>query len=131
MLGVERDQQRDDRVPRVGSPRTDDVAGHFTLEPVAVRHSTRHRISFTHRLVTINRLVITLGNWFEDARVEHTHVAGESDDHQLLVEGGDDSSGHRVFRFHQHFEPFAEAIDVELLVAACESDATDRGRAGR
>ncbi len=37
VLGVERDQQRDDRVPRVGSPRTDDVAGHLTLERIAAR----------------------------------------------------------------------------------------------
>ena len=68
--------------------------------------------------MTIDRLVITLGDWFEDARVEHTHVAGESDDHQVLVEGGDRSCGHRVSGVHQHFEPFAEAIDVELLVAS-------------
>jgi hypothetical protein len=123
VLGVERDQQRDDRVPRVGSPRTDDVAARFTLEPVAARIVHRrvidmHRISFTHRLVTIRRPVITLGGWFEDARVEHTHVAGESDDHQIRVEGGDRSCGHRASAVHQHFEPFAEAIDVELLVAS-------------
>ena len=122
MLGVERDQQRDDRVPRVGSPRTDDVAAHFTLEPVAARIVLRrvdiHHISFTHRLVTIHRLVITLGDWFEDARVEHTHVAGKSGDDDVRVEGGDRSCGHRVSGVHQHFEPFAEAIDVELPVAS-------------
>src|SRR5439155_6178526 len=113
------EQQRDDRIPRIGSPRTHDVAAHFTLEPVAapIAH-WRYRISFTHRLVTVHRLVITLRGWFEDAPVEHTHVARESDDHHILVEGGDRSCGHRVSGVHQHFEPFAEAIDVELVVAS-------------
>ena len=68
--------------------------------------------------MTIHRLVITLGGWFEDARVEHTHVAGQSGDDDVRVEGGDRSCGHRVSGVHQHFEPFAEAIDVELLVAS-------------
>ncbi len=77
-----------------------------------------HHISFTHRLMTIHRLVVTLGGWFEDARVEYTHVAGESGDYEVRVEGGDRSRGYRVAGVHQHFEPFAEAIDVELAVAS-------------
>jgi hypothetical protein len=31
VFSVKREKQRDDRVPRVGSSCTDDVAGHFTL----------------------------------------------------------------------------------------------------
>jgi hypothetical protein len=127
VLGVERDQQRDERVPRVGSSRTDDVAAYFTFDPAASRIMHRrvvhrrvdiHRISFPHRLVTIRRLVITLGGGFEDARVEHTHVAGKSGDHQVLVEGGNRSCGQRATGVHQNFEPFAEAIDVEPMVAS-------------
>jgi hypothetical protein len=87
VLGVERGQQRDDRVPHVGSPPTDDVAADCTLEPVAARIVLRrvasmhrlvgiHHISFTHRLMTIHRLVITL-RLVRRCPVEYTHVAGK------------------------------------------------------
>ena len=134
VLGGERNQQSDDCVPRVGSARTDDVAGHFALEPDGARLVHRrdvgrhrlgvpprvdiHRISFTHRVVTIRRLVITLRGWFEDAGIEHTHVAGKSGDDEGLVEAGHRPCGHRVPALHQYLDPFAEAIGVELLVAS-------------
>ena len=133
VLGLERDEERDDRIPRIGSPRPHQIAAHFTLEP-------SHRRSFTHRLVTICRLVITLGGWFEDARVEYTQVTAEADDHEVRVEGGDGACRHRVSGVHQHFEPFAEAIDIELFVASrlrvapqieVEQGGELRGRRGR
>jgi hypothetical protein len=71
-----------------------------------------------HRFLGIRHLVIALGDWFEDARVEHAHVAGQSGDHELLVEAGDRSCRDRIAGVHQHFDPFAEAIDVEQLVAS-------------
>ena len=86
--------------------------------PLACIDGVHRNIPFTHRLLTIDRLVITLGDWFEDARVEHAHVAGKSGDDNVRVEGGDRSCGHRGSGVHQHFEPFAEAIDVELVVAS-------------
>ena len=122
VLDLERDEERDDRIPRIGSPRPQQIPAHLTLEPVAARFVRRrvdtHHISFTQRLVTLDRLVITLGDWFEDARVEHTHVGRKSGDDDVRVEGGDRSCGHRVSGVHQHFEPLAEAIDVELPVAS-------------
>jgi hypothetical protein len=36
----------------------------------------------------------------------------------VLVEGGDGACCHRVSDVDQHFEPFAEAIDIELFVAS-------------
>jgi hypothetical protein len=36
----------------------------------------------------------------------------------VLVEGGDGAGCHRVSAVHQHLEPFAEAIDIELFVAS-------------
>lgn len=36
----------------------------------------------------------------------------------MLVEGGDGACCHRVAGVHKHFEPFAEAIDIELFVAS-------------
>jgi hypothetical protein len=50
---------------------------------------------------------------------------------EVPVEGGDGACRHRVSGVHQHFEPFAEAIDIELFVASrLRGGATDRGRAG-
>ena len=45
------------------------------------------------------------------------HVAGESRDHQVLVDGGDDPRRHGIAGIHQQFEPFAEALLVEPCVA--------------
>ena len=111
VLGLERDEERDDRIPRIGSPRPHQIAAHFTLEHVTARLAVHH-------VVAIDRLVITRCCRFERARVEYTQVTGEADDHQVLVEGGDGACGHRVSGVHQHFEPFAEAIDIELFVAS-------------
>ena len=36
----------------------------------------------------------------------------------MLVEGGDGACGYRVSGVDQHFEPVAEAIDIELVVAS-------------
>ena len=111
LLGLERDEERDDRIPRIGSPRPHQIAAHFTLEHVTARLAVHH-------LVAIHRLVITRFRRFERARVEDTQVTGEADDHQVLVEGGDSACCHRVSGVYQHFEPFAEAIDIELFVAS-------------
>src|SRR5262249_57928344 len=54
----------------------------------------------------------------ERARVEHTQVTGEAGDHQVLVEGGDGACCHGLSGVHQHFEPLAEAIDIEPFVAS-------------
>ena len=111
VLGLERDEKRDDGIPCIGSLRPHQVAAHLPLEHVADRLAVHH-------LVAIHRLVITRFCRFECARVEDTQVTGEADDHQVLVEGGDGACGHRVPGVHQHFEPLAEAIDIEPFVAS-------------
>ena len=52
VLDIERDEERDDRIPRIGSPRPHQIAAHFTLEHVTARLAV-------HLLVAIHRLVIT------------------------------------------------------------------------
>ena len=111
VLDLERGEERDDRIPRVGSPPPHQIAGHFTLDHVTARLAV-------HPVVTIYRLVVTRFRRFERARIEYTHVAGQAEDHQALVEGGDGACCHRLSSVHQHVEPFAEAIDVELFVAS-------------
>ncbi len=111
VLDIERDEERDDRIPRIGSLRPHQIAAHFTLEHVTARLAV-------HLLVAIHRLVIARFCRFERSRVEYTQVTGEADDHQVLVEGGDGACCHRVSGVHQHLEPFAEAIDIELDVAS-------------
>ena len=64
VLGLERDEERDDRIPRIGSPRPHQIAAHFTLEHVTARLAVHH-------LVAIHRLVITRFCRFERARVEY------------------------------------------------------------
>ena len=133
VFGIERDEERDDRIPRPGSPCPHEIAAHFTLEHVTARLAVHH-------LVAIHRLVITRCSRFERARVEDAYVTGEADDHQMRVEGGDGACCHRVSGVHQHFEPFAEAIDIELFVASrlrvapqieLEQRGELRGRGGR
>jgi hypothetical protein len=63
VLGLERDEERDDRIPCIGSPRAHQVAAHFTLEHVTARLAVHH-------LVAIHRLVVTRFCRFERARVE-------------------------------------------------------------
>jgi hypothetical protein len=111
VLGLERDEERDDRIPDIGSPCPHQIAAHFTLEHVTARLAVHH-------LVAIHRLVIACLCRFERSRVEYTQVAGEADDHQVLVEGGHGASCHGVSGVNQHFDPSAEAIDVELFVAS-------------
>jgi hypothetical protein len=71
-----------------------------------------------HHLIAIHQLVVARFCRFEGARIEYTQVTGETDDHQVLVEGGDGACCRRFSGVHQHFEPFAEAIDIELFVAS-------------
>ena len=111
VLDIERDEERDDRIPRIGSPRPHQIAAHFTLEHVTARLAV-------HLVVAIHRLVINRFCRFERARVEYPQVTGQADDHQVLVEGGDGACRHRVSGVHQHVEPFAEAIDIEPFVAS-------------
>ena len=106
VLDLERDQERDDRIPRIGSPRPRQIAANLTLEDVTARLAVHHSAA-------IHPLVITLFCRFERARVEDTEVTAEAEDHQVRVEGGDGACSHRVAGVHQHFEPFAEAIDIE------------------
>ena len=133
VFGLQRDEERNDRIPPIGSLRPHQIAAHFTLDHVTTRLAV-------HLLVAIHRLVITRFRRFERARVEYTDVPGEADDHQVLVEGGDGACSHRVSGVHQHFEPFAEAIDIELFVASrlrvapqieLEQRGELRGRGGR
>jgi hypothetical protein len=100
-----------DRIPRVGALRPHQIAAHLALEHVTDRLAVHH-------LAAIHRLVIARFCRFERAGIEYTQVAGEADDHQVRVESGDGARCHRVASVHQHVEPFAEAIDVELFVAS-------------
>ncbi len=111
VLDLERGEERDDRVPRIGSLRPHKVAADFTLDHVTARLAV-------HLVVAIQRLVIARFRRFERAWVEYTQVAGKADDYQVLVEGGDGACCHRFSGIHQHVKPFAEAIDIELFVAS-------------
>ena len=110
MLDLERDKERDDRVPRVRSPRPQQVAAHFAFEHVAACLAV-------HQVMTLDRFVVARCCWFECAGVEHPQVTREPGDHQLGVEGGEGTGGHRISGVDEHLEPLAEAIDVELFVA--------------
>jgi hypothetical protein len=94
VLDLERDEEHHDRIPRVGSPRADKVAAHFTFEPIVIWIAHRLvAVALAHCLVAVDRFVIALGRRLKDARVEHTHVAGQTGDDQTCVEGGDGACG--------------------------------------
>ena len=117
MVGVEREKQRHDRVPRVGPARAHQIAAHFTLG------------AGEWRRVDVHRLIIARRGRREGCGIEDTDVAGESRNHQVLVDGGDGPCRHRVPGVHQQFEPFAEAVLIEPFVAPwLGAGATDRGR---
>ena len=57
--------------------------------------------------------------WLRDRRrVEDAYVPREPGDHEVLVHGGDGPRRHGAAGVDQQFEPFAEALRVETLVAA-------------
>ena len=106
---IERDEERDDRIPRIGSPRPHQIAAHFTLEHVTARLAV-------HQVVSLDRLIVCLRDGFERTRVEHTQVAAQAKDHQPLIQCGHGACGDRISGVNQHLEPFTEALDIELLV---------------
>ena len=106
MVGLEREEQRHDRVPRVGSPGAQDIATHLTLGAVERRHVDVQR---RHR-----RPTPTVA---EGCGVEDTHVTGESGNYQVLVDGGNGPCGHSVPGARQQFEPFAKAVLIEPFVS--------------
>ena len=120
MIGIEGEEQRHDRVPRVGPCRADQIAAHFACE-TAGRGDT-----------SVDSLVIALRDRFEGAEVEDAHVASESSNHQALIDGRDGSRGARAAGVNQELEPLAEALHVEPFVApwlraAPEIEVEDRG----
>ena len=110
VFALERDEQCDDGVPGVGAPRPYQVAAHFTLRQVGARLTV-------HLLVSIDDLVVALLCRFECAGIKDTQVTGEAEDHDVFVERGNRARGHRLSGVDQHFNPFAEAADIELFVA--------------
>lgn len=95
IVRIERRQQGDDRIPRVGAPRAHDVSAQLAVEAVDTRFCV-DRIAFAQGLVPIDPLIVALGDRLEDARIEHTHVTAEADDHQVHVEPGDGARGDGV-----------------------------------
>ena len=104
MVGVEREEKRDNRVPGVSRDSTHEIAAHFTL-------GTSVRGHVDVRWFTIERQG-------DRRRVEHAHVAGKPGNDEVLVHGCDGLRGHGAARVHQQFQPFAEALRVETLVVA-------------
>ena len=65
---------------------------------------------------SVDSLVVTLRDRFERAGVEDAHVASESGNHQVLIDGGNRSRGAGVAGVSQELEPFAEAVHIEPLI---------------
>ena len=104
MVGLEREEQRHDRVPRVAGDPTHEIPADDPF-----RTSVRGRVDV--RCFIINRR----GN---RGRVEHANVSGEPGDDEVLVHGGHRSRGDSGVCVHEHFHPVAEAVRVEMLVVA-------------
>ena len=106
MLRVEGQQDRDDRVPRVGTPGHDQVAADVAGEPIVDGANRSHFFSIRRRIGRDRRAV------------EHTRVLCEPGNHEIDVHLRELLRRYGGARFHQHFEPHAETIGVELLVQA-------------
>ena len=106
MLRVEDDQHGDDGVPRVGAPGHDQVAADVATEPIVQGANRGHLFSVHRRRGRYRR------------GVEDEHVLRERSDHQIDVHVREFLRRDVGARFHQHFEPHAETIGVELLVQA-------------
>ena len=102
MVGVERQEQRDDRVPGVSPDRTHQIAADFAFDASGRRH------------VRFNQLVIDQS---DRRRVEDAHVPREPGNHEVFVQVRDDPRRDFHAGVHQQFEPVTEAIRVELLVS--------------
>src|SRR5258706_3639265 len=100
MIGVEREEQRDDGVPGVSRDSTHKIAAHFAFG------------TLVRRLVDIEWLTIERGG--DCRRVENAYVPGKAGDDEVLVHGGDDLRGHISACVHQRFQPLAEALRVEM-----------------
>ncbi len=106
MVGIQCEEQRHDRVPRVGAPCPYQVATHFTREIPSWRHSD------------VERLVIARDSRGEGRVVEHADVAGESRNHERFIDCGDGAGSGGAAAVHQEFDPLAEASLVEPFVAS-------------
>ena len=101
MPGFECEQERDHRVPRLGPPGVHEVAAHLTDEARQGRF-LRAPILFRRRA----------GGWIEDA-----DVASQAGHDQASVDARDDARGKCLVGLDEGLEPFAEADDVEPIVA--------------
>ncbi len=106
MLRVERHQDRDDRVPRVGTPGHDPVAADVAGESIVDGENRSRFLSIRRRIGRDRRAV------------EDTRVSCEPGTHEIDVHLRELLRRYGGARFHQHFEPHAETIGVELLVQA-------------
>ena len=107
MVGVEREEKRDDRVPGVSRDSTHEIAAHFALGTLVRRH------------VDVGWFTIECRG--DRRRIENAHVPGEPGNDEVLVHGCNGPRGHGAACVHQQFQPFAEALRVETLVVAWSS----------
>ena len=106
MRGFELDQHVDDGVPGIRATRDEATAGDLAGE-AAVR--------LDHR----GDLRAVAGDVAGERRdVEHPHVLREAGRDEIGVEPGDGPRRHVGALLHQHLDPHAEPIGVELLVEA-------------
>jgi len=110
LLGIERDESVTIASHASALRARTRIAADFTLEHVSAGLAV-------HQLGAIHPLVVNRFRRFENARVEYTQVTAEADDHQLRVERSDGACSHRVSGVHQTSSQFAEAIDIDCLVA--------------
>ncbi len=104
MVGVEREEKRDDGIPGVGCDATHEIAAHHALG------------TCVRRRVDVEWFTIDDGG--DRRRVEDAYVLRESGHDEVLVHGGNRTSGHGATGVDQHFQPFAEARCVETLVVS-------------
>ncbi len=104
MVGLEREENRDDRVPGVSRDSPQEIAAHFALG-------------------TSGRCHVAVGGFIFEGRrdrrrVKNAYVPGEPGHDEVLVHGGNGPRGHGTACVHQELQPFAEALRVESLVVA-------------
>ena len=110
MGGVEREEQRHDRVPRVGPDRTHQIAANFTLEASGGRHVPVGRL-------VIDCFILTRLGRSDRQRIEDAQVPRKPGNHEVLVQGRHNPRRDGLAGVHQHFDPFSKAIHVELFVS--------------
>ena len=113
IVGIEREEHGDGRVPRVSPDRAHEVTTHFALG-TSVR-----------RQVVVNHFTIKIGGFGDRRRIEDADVPRKPGSQEMIVHSRDGSRGPVATFVRQQFEPLAKPLHIETLFAARSSAAPE------